>query len=363
MAYYIKRGNCFTVTDENSVDIRTELPPNNYIIKQDMLGNIFLEMVDRFSFSTKRYGDNEKNTDRILRTFMSRENSTGVLLAGEKGSGKSLLAKTISIQGYELNIPTIIINSAMTGDSFNAFIQSIDQPAIILFDEFEKVYDHDGQEAILTLLDGVFPTKKLFMLTTNNKWRIDTHMKNRPGRIFYMIEFNGLSREFIEEYCNDNLNDKSHIERICTLSSIFSAFNFDMLKALVEEMNRYNETPDESLKFLNCRPEFEDKQNYTMQVFKDNVPMQMLEDHERWNGNPLHTNAIEAYVVATNEAEDEKGDEPTIRSRSRYDCLVFKQAHLKQITNNGAYLFVNEKGFQLKLTRHQPETPNLYDLF
>ena len=39
---------------------------------------------------------------------------------------------------------------------------------------------------------------------------------------------------------------------------LFKAFNFDMLKALVEEMNRYNESPHEALKMLNAKP-FSDK--------------------------------------------------------------------------------------------------------
>ncbi len=34
-------------------------------------------------------------------------------------------------------------------------------------------------------------------------------------------------------------------------------FNFDMLKALVEEMNRYNETPTDALAMLNAKPEFD----------------------------------------------------------------------------------------------------------
>ena len=61
-----------------------------------------------------------------------------------------------------------------------------------IIDEFEKIFSGEKQQHILTLLDGVFSTHKLFLLTCNDKWKIDSHMRNRPGRIYYMIEFEGL---------------------------------------------------------------------------------------------------------------------------------------------------------------------------
>ena len=36
---------------------------------------------------------------------------------------------------------------------------------------------------------------------------------------------------------------------------MFGEFNFDMLKALVEDMNRYDEAPDETIKILNTKPD------------------------------------------------------------------------------------------------------------
>lgn len=161
MTYYLKNGTSFRQTDEENVQLHTELPAGNYVIKVDTMGNFYYEKVDDFKKIAKRYGDNERQTRRIIDTFVSRDVATGVMLTGEKGSGKSLLAKTISLTlAEEHNIPTIIINKDFCGDDFNSFIQGMDQPAVILFDEFEKVYDFEKQELLLTLLDGVFPTKK-----------------------------------------------------------------------------------------------------------------------------------------------------------------------------------------------------------
>ena len=198
----------------------------------------------------------------------------------------------ISIKGYEQGIPTIVINAPWCGDNFNAFVQSIEQPVIVVFDEFEKVYNSEEQEQMLTLLDGVYSGRKLFILTCNDKWRIDSHMRNRPGRIFYYFDFKGLEEGFIREYCNDNLINKKHIDTIVNISGVFGAFNFDMLKALVEDMNRYDETPQESLRVLNVRAEFDSGSNYEVKIYRGEEEANRISPAV-WNGTPLANGDLE----------------------------------------------------------------------
>lgn len=365
MTYYIRNGNTYRVTDENAVDIANHLPGGNYTIKQDQFGNLFLEMIEKFTPLTKYYGDAIRNGDRIMRTFSDRSNATGVMLTGEKGSGKTLLAKHLSILGYEQDIPTIVINSPWTGDSFNKLIQDIEQPLIVLFDEFEKVYDREQQEKMLTLLDGVYPSKTLFILTCNDKWRVDAHMRNRPGRIFYAIDFKGLSQEFIEEYCNDNLNDKSQIDQICKIASLFGEFNFDMLKAMVEDMNRYGETPQQVMRLLNAKPEY-DQNEPDYEVAKLVVQGQLVADefiHTKIiDFNPL-TVSDQFYISYGDGVDDEDDEfEELVASRGRNTLrgpakgenayAWFNPADLKHVNaKEGSFVFVNAEGTQVQLTR------------
>ena len=263
MSYFLKSGATFKVATKESMDLHERLPAGNYTVKYDKMGGFFyLEAIEGFEIRGKIYGDTKRVATRILNTFGDRTASTGVMLTGEKGSGKTLLAKMLSTQAREQDIPTIVINAPWCGDEFNAFLQMIEQPTVILFDEFEKVYDRDDQEKMLTLLDGVYPSKKLFVITCNDKWRVNEHMRNRPGRIFYMLDYKGLDQDFIIEYCEDNLKNKTHIQNVVKIAMMFDQFNFDMLKALVEEMNRYDETPQEAMKMLNAKPEFAGETRY-----------------------------------------------------------------------------------------------------
>ena len=339
MTFYIKSGNTFQIAPEDSLDIRKTLDVGNYVIKFDRgNGKYYLETVDSFTEVSRVYGTIKTTADRILNTFKHRTVNTGVMLSGEKGSGKTMLSKLLSIYAAKEGIPTLLINEAFTGDEFNKFIQDIDQPCVIIFDEFEKVYDKDDQEKALTLLDGVFPSKKLIVITCNDKWRVNEHMRNRPGRLFYMLEFTGLDVDFIREYCSDTLNDQSYTEQICQLSCLFDAFNFDMLKAIVEEMNRYNESPEQALRFLNAKPEYNgDTSRYKIELYAPELIDSDCLFEAEWRGNPMREG------LRVGHAKDSNGS---------YTWSNFSPMDIISIdSQDGKIVYVNSDSTKLVLTR------------
>lgn len=358
MTYFLKRGNTYSVSKKEALDIQETLPAGNYVIKKnEMTGELYLEQIDKFEIKGKIYGDTVKRANRILYAFEDRPSTTGVMLTGEKGSGKTLLAKMLSVKGYEKGYPTIVINQPWCGENFNAFIQSIEQPVIVVFDEFEKVYDEHDQELMLTLLDGVYPTKKLFVLTCNDKWRVNSHMRNRPGRIFYSLEYKGLTADFIREYCEDNLEDQEHIDKIVGIAGTFDQFNFDMLKALVEEMNRFDETPQEAMEMLNTKPEYGNESRYKIKLIMDGeeVKENNFEDKE-WSGNPLNKRVHINYKVIE---KDEDGDEDW-----NWEQMTFEPGQLKKIDENGTkYIFAHPDGAQLVLTKVKEKSYSYWDAF
>lgn len=382
MTYYSRNGNRFFQTA--TIPEYTALPAGTYTLKYDPNVGFWFEEIDNFELPKKVYGDLTRYRDRITSTFMSRSAATGVMLAGEKGSGKTLLGKALATHlREEYGIPTIVLNAPWCGDAFNTLVQEMEQPAIFMFDEFEKVYHEDhAQQQVLTLLDGVYPTKKLFLITTNDKWKVDRHMRNRPGRIFYMIDYKGLSKEFINEYTKDNLLDQSKVASVVLVSALFSEFNFDMLKALVEEMNRYGEDAQQAMQMLNAKPEFDSVRDHDVRLFLENGSQAIVGDflvRKKWTGNPVTgTIMIEYYSTDPNAAspydgdDDYYDDEPedstvppprvdqevvqTFHELKRtnklfYTSAVFTAADIKKVDGDGKFDFVNQKGECLTLTK------------
>jgi hypothetical protein len=368
MTYFMKSGTRFNVSTKEAMDLHERLPAGNYTVKFDkMAGCFYLEQIESFEIRGKIYGDTRKQSQRILNTFNDRTASTGVMLTGEKGSGKTLLAKLLAVTAAETGVPTIVINEPWCGEGFNSFMQMIEQPTVILFDEFEKVYDKDDQEKMLTLLDGVYPSKKLFVLTCNDKWRVDSHMRNRPGRIFYSLDFKGLEQDFIMEYCADNLDNVDHIASVCRVAAMFDQFNFDMLKALVEEMNRYKETASEAMRMLNAKPEFggDSKYKVSLQIKGLDIPEDVIEQ-DIWTGNPLTNRISIDYKVF----EDAKTAEPaldglaSIETDWNWEDARFGQEDLKQIdATAGKFVFINADGDRVTLNRVKEKYYNYMDAF
>lgn len=354
MAYFLKSGSSYRVTSKEALDLHELLPAGTYSVLQDPFGNFYLDAIDSFVIPSKLYGTTTRHTDRIIKTFNDRPKSTGVLLNGEKGSGKTLLAMNISVEAAKLGVPTIVINRGWTDESFFKLLQDIEQPCILLFDEFEKVYEDHDQEKILTLLDGVYGSKKLYLFTVNDKWKVNQHMRNRPGRIFYLLDFAGLEMEFIREYCKDNLDKKNqkYTENVCNLSALFSQFNFDMLKALVEEMNRYGEDPATVLQILNAKPELDSGANYKMKIEHKGKVI----DNECVHGDTFRGNPITQSGIRVNFLTNPKTD--------RWTDIMFKQENIKSFdAKAGEYVF-EQNGSKLTLTRIRENPAYAYsDLF
>ncbi len=343
MSFYLKDGELLWPTEENAYDVRKKLPVGTYTVGSHPMRGWYLKPIDDYKITGKIYGKTTRQAERIMQTFGDRPYSTGVLLNGEKGSGKTMLAKLISENGAKIGIPTLVINTAFCGDSFNTFIQSINEPCIIVFDEFEKVFDEKEQEAILTLLDGVFPTKKLFILTVNDKYRVNSHMRNRPGRIFYMIDFKGLDATFIEEYCNDNLKNKAYIPQVCRLTLLFDSFNFDMLKALVEEMNRYDESPNQSMEMLNAKPFDAGSTRHNVEIFMGEKGEKLKDEMFHplsIRGNPIAHEALNFWITVPTGTRDEDGD-----AEGEQIEMEVNQQMLKKIDpDTGKFTYVINEG-------------------
>ena len=147
-----------------------------------------------------------------------------------------------------------------------------------------------------------------------------------------------------------------------------------MLKALVEDMNRYNETPQEAMRLLNAKPEYDHNEpSYTVQLIIDGevVPEQYLGTKEiDWN--PLTTERWHIYYgtdYADEEDDDEeiavlasppgRGNDTWSPSRNRRlpkkvsdGRADFTPADLANVNaKGGSFVFTNAKGQSVQLTK------------
>ena len=139
--------------------------------------------------------------DRVLNNFNSSgKNTTGVLLTGDKGTGKSVTAKILA---EKAQLPIIVINPDMEEKYLEEFFKEFDQPVCILFDEVDKNFN---TQKMLTFLDGMHKTaKKLVIMTANDEDSLSNYIKNRCSRIRYYRHYNMLedAKEYAELICKE----------------------------------------------------------------------------------------------------------------------------------------------------------------
>ena len=249
----LKIRDRYTFTKDN-IEVHRKLPVANYILNFDIDDGYFLQTIPKFELPERLYGNPKKVSDRYLNTFNKHDKNLGVLLKGTKGSGKSLLAKMMC---NESNLPVIIINMGYSGTDFLEFLGAINQKVIVFIDEFEKIYTEEringkgaSQEDLLSLFDGVFSSKTLFLLTANEN-TISSYLVNRPGRIHYVKNYFGLDTNAINEIVDDILINKDHKKDLMAFINISPEINMDSLISIIREMNDYNEPIKDVLQHLN----------------------------------------------------------------------------------------------------------------
>jgi SpoVK/Ycf46/Vps4 family AAA+-type ATPase len=235
------------------VETLEALTNKNFLLVQDASRGLALIEKEAFTYSDYILGDFKETTIRYLNTFKNSKKGMGLLFTGLKGGGKSLLSKMIA---KESNLPCIVINEYFNPNELLNFLTQISQEVVVLIDEFEKIYNNEErQNEILTILDGVFTHKKLFILTSNTS-EVSPYLLNRPGRIRYHKVFDGVSEEVVLSAVEDSLTNKENAEELVEITKALGNISFDSLMTIIDEMNLYGETAREVIKHLNINVEY-----------------------------------------------------------------------------------------------------------
>lgn len=228
----------------NAEGLECNLTPGMvYNIKVDPYTmSVSLEETSPFTMPSKVYcTDRDKRfVDKVLNSYkLSESGFTGVMLAGLKGSGKTIMAKTIA---NESGLPIINIDKNIRPWALKVLVERLDDTSVcFLFDELDKLLEDYDDSALLQILDGADTKgKHMILFTCNDTDDISEYLIDRCSRIRYWREFEEMSPSLIMEVLNDKLNDKKEAKSLTDfIKDNFDVCSFDNIISFVKEANDY----------------------------------------------------------------------------------------------------------------------------
>lgn len=301
-----------------SDDLKTfdNLPPATYKVAFNPMSGFSLVQADNFEIiEEKIYGNHLEKIDKVLRSYDNFNRSLGVILSGEKGMGKSLFIQLLAKKAIEKGLPVVIVSKAYPGVA--NFIEKIDQEALILFDEFEKVFTIDGEKAenqndLLGLFDGTSQKKRLYAITVNKLGRVSEFMVSRTGRFHYHIRFDYPLANEIEVYLKDKLEEQYYgeIKHVIAFASRVK-LNYDSLRAIAFELNQgysfgsaisdlnilTTDTQRYKIKVYFSNGRVEELSSYSLNLFDETIRLDIYTNENDWVNVAFDASHIESEAL------------------------------------------------------------------
>ena len=232
------------VDDGNRLD---HVPPHVYTL--GMVGNPMegMELVllkDRKTFNTppKLYGTNHDYLNMVYDDWRETAGALGCMFYGKKGCGKTVLAEMIGNKVLASDVPVFLISTKIPTGMIKSALSACPTGAMVLFDEFEKVYDEDAQKELLALFSDSDLKKVLFIMTVNEDDELNEFLVNRPGRVKYWIHYKGIEDDVVVELLEEAKVPKVlHAGIRGWASQLGDEASFDILKFVCKEAVKCND--------------------------------------------------------------------------------------------------------------------------
>ena len=264
----VQQANTYYFINNENAFILDELPVGIFNLVETRQGLVLEKREEtKFNVIDETYGKLPVLRKKLYNDI-NRHNKLGILFVGEKGSGKSLLAKQLC---NDTNLPVIIIKENFKNCDLEEFINNIPNKFILFIDEFEKIFPlndrseekEDMQNKLLPIFDGICKSNFISILTANDKYKISEFFKNRTKRIKYYIEFESITKEDIEEFVKAKKIDSVTKDKIINLNFIVNKLNYDILTEIIDELNVYpNYTINDLLEYLNIEISMQEYEIY-----------------------------------------------------------------------------------------------------
>lgn len=143
-----------------------------------------------FKLPALRFGAHKSYVKQITAAYDRDASAMGVLAAGHKGSGKSLLAEELGAWLITQDIPVIMVTIPMSAEELKVILSAVG-PCMVYFDEIGKVYKEEKRAQLLPLFSDTSLTGVMFVITGNSSEEFSEYLINRPQRFRYAINFKG----------------------------------------------------------------------------------------------------------------------------------------------------------------------------
>lgn len=214
------------------------IPPAVYRISLTPSGIDLIKDRASFEVPARIFGRAEQYANMIVQDFVNRpETTTGAIMDGLKGNGKSMTCELIANKAIKRDIPVILVDEAF-GHEILLSVARLCAPCVLMFDEFGKVYSEsrketNEREGLLPLFSDSSLKQVLFLITSNTKEELNQYILDRPGRFKYRIEFGGMTMSEVVTVLDD-FNLKPEIRKYIEIYCAIKKMSYDMIKTMAK---------------------------------------------------------------------------------------------------------------------------------
>lgn len=225
------------ITFENGVHLE-KLKVGVYSLQEDDRGNAFLQIEPDFQ-TIDLSGESLNISSLVVDHYKATTDNFGILLQGCSGQGKTQTIKHICKQ---LGLPVIIVNQGFNGNFVKTALDKIGSDCIVVFDEFEKVYNKaEISESLLGLFDGIDTANRiLYIVSANERRNVSQYFFGRPGRFLFNFVYEHLSAEDALEFVKSRVNIRDE-ERLFIYLKNINLLSYDICDKIVKLINIHGE--------------------------------------------------------------------------------------------------------------------------
>lgn len=204
---FYKQGPVIRFSDIDKSDLVEELAPAVYQIVMVDKSPALVKKFDKYTVPEKILGERtDNNIRRIGRLHARTDKPMGVMITGDKGTGKSILAKLTCNEYIEKHKKIVIeVVDALPVSVLNYVIEAIDDEVCVFFDEFAKRQggrDSDGDilsdDTYLNYFENADYGRILNIVTENKTSDMSTYLLGRSSRMKLHFKYDEICKTEVE---------------------------------------------------------------------------------------------------------------------------------------------------------------------